>query len=821
MQLRAHERSFALVLFSVSASAAPFVDTVQPTLRAHCASCHAGPSPAGDFAVEPLLNQPQDDALQDRARWEQIARRMRSGEMPPAGAPQPAPEQAAAIVDWIDAVYTELDRTQPIDPGRVTARRLNRIEYSNSVRDLLGLDMNPAADLPPDPYGYGFDNNGDVLSINASLTEQYLRTAERIAQAAIPIDGAAPAPTMQRYLAERIGQDRQLRMRIDHAFPADGEYTLRTAFYQALKTGTRARLTLSVDGRQVGSDVLEFYYQIDRAIEAPKVWVAAGRHRIDATIEILPEPEYKGRPPYLEYVQVYGPLEVDHAAETSAYKRFFTCGHAPGRHNSVACARQILHPLARRAFRRPLQPAELDGLLTLAAQEEERSGSFEHAMRTALQAVLVSPQFLYRVERDRQADGRWPLSDHELAARLSYFLWSSLPDSELSRLADEGRLGEQLRPQVRRMLADPKAAALVENFTGQWLQTRNLEVTKPDPDLFPEFNGELARAMRTETEMLFAAILHEDRSILELLDSDFTFLNERLARHYGIEGVTGEDFRRVEIDQEQRGGVLTQASVLTVSSYPTRTSAVIRGKWILENILNEPPPPPPPDVPALDEAADAGSGTMRQQLEKHRANPACAACHARMDPLGFGLENYDAIGRWRDFEGDVPIDATGVLPGGQSFDSPAELKAIIAANDDAFTRALAEKMLTYATGRGMEISDRAAVRRIADRVKERDYGLRELVLAVVESDTFRMRAPREAEARGKSGTGSRKLAKGQQSFGNERLRAPGRCEEIRDWLARVNRTLEESTALIPARACPSDFSHLPVPVILSDEPGNL
>ena len=733
------------VALTSGAAAAPYDDVVRPLLRAHCASCHQGDSPAGGFAVETLVGLPEAETLAERERWEKVGLRLRAGEMPPQGATQPSPDQVRQTTEWIAASYERLDRTQPIEPGRVTARRLNRVEYANSVRDLLGLDMNPAADLPPDPYGYGFDNIGDVLSMNAGLTEQYLKAAETIAAAAVPVDADAPPPTMRRYLAERIGQDRQLRMHIDHAFPADGAYMLRTAFYQALKDGTRVRLRLAVDGKEVGSDVLQFYYQIDRGIEVPGVELTAGRHRIDASIEVLPEPQYKGKPPYLEYVQVYGPLETKPAAETGAYRRFFWCGHVPGKHDSRACARRILPPVMRRAFRRPITGSEIDALLTLVAGEERRGASFEQAMRTGLTAVLISPHFLYRIERDPDGPQAEPLGEHELATRLSYFLWSSLPDDELSHLADTGRLSSQLREQTLRLLADEKADALVENFTGQWLQTRNLEVVQPDADLFPEFNGELADAMRTETVMLFASVLRENRSILDLLTAPFTFLNERLAQHYGVAGVEGETFRRVDLDGGRRGGVLTHASVLTVSSYPTRTSAVIRGKWVLDNILNEPPPPPPPDIPTLEESAGASSGTMRQQLEAHRANPGCAACHQRMDPLGFGLENFDAIGRWRETDGDALIDATGELPGGVRFDGPAELRAVIAGNRDAFTRALAEKMLTYATGRGMEIEDRAAVRRVADRVAANGYRLSELILAVVDSETFRMRsAPLES-----------------------------------------------------------------------------
>ncbi|MEZ5363151.1 MAG: DUF1587 domain-containing protein [Bryobacterales bacterium] len=441
-----------LLIGATVAVAGVYDETVRPVLTQYCAGCHAGESPAGGLAIATLLEQPEDVALADRAHWEAIARRMRAGEMPPPGLPQPERANTVAVADWVEASYARLDRSQPVDPGRVTARRLNRVEYANSVRDLLGLDMNPAAELPPDPYGYGFDNIGDVLSTNSALLDQYVKAAETIARASIPMDGETIEPTMQRYLAERIGQDRQMRMRVDHAFPADGVYTLRTAFYQALKDGTRVRLTLSVDGREVGADELKFYYQIDRAIEAVAVPLTAGVHRIDATIEVLPEPEYKGKPPYLEYVQVYGPMKVLPAAESQAYRRFFTCGHAPGKHEPEACSKVILQPLARRAFRRPLRNGELERLLRLAAMERERTGSFEQSMRTALEAVLASPHFLFRIEADGAGPKPHPLSDHELATRMSYFLWSSLPDDELEQLADAGELRQNLPGQLERML---------------------------------------------------------------------------------------------------------------------------------------------------------------------------------------------------------------------------------------------------------------------------------------------------------------------------------------------------------------------------------
>jgi cytochrome c553 len=720
-------RFAAFLMATLAFGADPFLDSVKPVLQAHCASCHGAKSPAGGLSIPAMLAMPSSETLRQRDTWERIAGKIRAGEMPPPGAPRPSEDKLQAVVRWVDSSYEAIDRSRPADPGRVTARRLNRLEYANSVRDLLGLDLNPGEDFPADPYGYGFDNIGDVLSINSGLTDQYLKAAERVAQAAVPVPGETVPATMHRYLAERIGQDRQLRLTVDHVFPIEGLYTLRAAFYQALKDGTRVRMRIKVDGKPAAEGELRFYYQIDRGLNAPGVRVPAGRHRVEAAIEVLPDPPYKGAPPYLESVEVYGPLPEGQTPD----RRFFTCGQAPGQQNAD-CARQILAPLARRAWRRPVTGSEMDGLLGLAAREQTRTGSFAEAMRSSLMAILVSPHFLFRVERDRGA-GTHAISSHELATRLSYFFWGSLPDEELAGLADSGKLDSVVNEQTLRMLRDPRSAAFIESFAGQWLQTRNLSVLKPDAKLFPSFTGELAAAMRTETELFFAEILKENRSILDFLDAPFTYVNGSLAKHYGIAGVTGDQFRRVDLDGVQRGGVLTQGSVLTVSSYPTRTSPVIRGKWILDNLLNQPPPPPPPNVPALEEKAAASGGSMRQQLERHRTNTACAACHARMDPLGFGLENYDAIGRWRE------EDSSGELPGGVRFSTPAEMKKILKADPSVFARALTEKMLTYALGRGVELRDRAAVRKIVDRLQANGYRMQELILGIVDSEPFRKR----------------------------------------------------------------------------------
>ncbi len=735
--------ALCLSLPLIAPAADPFRDTVRPFLAKNCVSCHGLKEPAAGLNLAALVAK--SDSLRDRARWESISRRVRLGEMPPKGAPRPDLAQSASVTKWIDDTYARLDKTNPADPGRVTARRLNRFEYSNSVRDLLGIDMLPAEDLPADTYGYGFDNIGDVLSVNSAWTERYLKAAERIARAAIPTDADVPPPVMRRYMAERIGQDRQLHMTVDHAFPADGEYDLRAGFFQGLSNNTRALMKLFVDGREVGTRLIVVDYQIDRGIEAHGVPVTAGRHRVEATIEVLPESKYKGPPPYLEHLQVYGPMKVVPAATSAAYGRFFSCRHAPGAHTK-SCSRQILAPLAREAWRRPVSAVEMDGLLTLVGREQSRTGSFELAMRAGVEAVLVSPHFLFRVERDHGSGVR-QLDSYELAARLSYFLWGSLPDAELSKLADEGKVALNLRAQAVRMLADPKSQRFVESFAGQWLQLRNLSIVQPDAKLFPAFNGELAGDMRTESEMFFAAMLKENRPLPEFLDAKFTFLNDWLAKHYGIAGIEGPEFRQVELQGGQRGGILGHASVLTVSSYPTRTSPVIRGKWVLENLLNQPPPPPPPNVPPLEEKPGPAAGTMRQRLEAHRANAVCAGCHSRMDPLGFGLENYDAIGRWREQEGGAPVDASGVLPNGAKFGSPAELKSILVGQKDVFVDALSEKILTYATGRGMEARDRAAVKKLADHVRENGYRFQALILGAVESDAFRLRGAVRTETK--------------------------------------------------------------------------
>lgn len=733
---------YSLVLFAVwpaLAETGAFESTVKPFLRRQCQSCHNGQLSSGGLNVAPFLAMTGNEALRDRDRWEKIAGRIKAGEMPPPPAKRPPVQESASVVQWIEKTYVAMDKAEGPNPGRVTARRLNRAEYKNTVRDLLGVIPDTADDFPVDESGYGFDNIGDALSISPLRTEKYLKAAREAARAVIVLPQENVASTVEHYTAEQLNQTRKLELQFDHYFPADGEYTLRATFYQALRDKTKFHGQIRFDGKPVSETPLEFYYAMDRAFEARSLPVRAGKHRIEATITM--EPGYKGALPYVDSLDVRGPIRQLRPEITDTHRRIMTCGHTFGKHEA-GCARRVLTPLVRRAYRRPVSAAEVDRLASLAAMALDHGEPLEQGIRLAIEALLVSPRFLYRIEKDRVDPA--PLhhiSDHELASRLSYFLWSSMPDDELTALADAGKLRSPsiLEAQTRRMLDDPKSEALVVNFGGQWLQLRNLETAKPDPASFPGFDEELRKSMRRETELFLQAVLREDRSVLALVDGKFTFLNERLAKHYGVSGIApGPEFQRHEWDGVQRSGVLTQASVLTVSSYPTRTSPVLRGKWVLENLLNAPPPPPPPDTPGLDEQAAGSSGTMRQQLEKHRTNTVCASCHTRMDPLGFGLENYDAIGQWRTTEGALPLDTSGVVDG-KAFNTPAELKQILRQDKSAFARAFTGKLMTYALGRGLERYDRPEVNRIVAEAAGSEYRIQQLILGIVKSMPFQMR----------------------------------------------------------------------------------
>jgi hypothetical protein len=742
-------------LLAVAAWAGPgedFASTVAPFVRENCLLCHAARPAMAGLDLERYLAP--ERALQAVEVWEKVLAKLKSGEMPPKGRPRPAPEAMARVTRWIEARLTaEWPATRP-DPGRVTARRLNRAEYNNTVRDLLGVDLRPADDFPTDDSGYGFDTIADVLSVSPVHLERYLAAAEKLAAAAIVVDRPPPV-TQERYQIEpapaptgELVWPEEYSVR--HRFPVTGDYEILFAL-GGRRPGPleRLRLMLWVDGEPLANYELE--PETSRRRFEHRVRLKEGEHalraalvpdtsRVDDALGEHPGPNTREVNLVLDRFEIRGPYHPERRPLTDSHRRIIACGHAPGEHEA-GCARLILSRLARRAWRRPVTPEEVASLERFVRLREQEGASLEEGLQAALEAILVSPKFLFRIERDPAPGEVRRLDDFELASRLSYFLWSSMPDEELFALAEQGRLSEPevLEAQARRMIADPRARALVENFGGQWLQLRNLAAARPDPARFPDFDEELRQAMRTETELFFEEVLRRDRSILDFIDGRYTYLNERLARHYGIEGVKGPHFRRVELDGVQRSGVLTQASVLTVASYPTRTSPVLRGLWVLENVLGAPPPPPPANVPALDDSRVGSAATLRQQLERHRADPGCAVCHNRIDPLGFGLENYGPTGAWRTHEGRFPVDAAGELPGGRKFQTPAELKQILREDAPAFARTLTEKLLIYALGRGLARGDRPVIEAIREAVARDAYRFSTLILEIVKSPPFRMR----------------------------------------------------------------------------------
>ena len=804
----------ALVAGPAGVGAADFERDVKPVLERSCHACH---NPALRNADLDLASfETEAKILAEPKTWEKVVEKTRTRQMPPAPFPPLADAELELVTRWIETAFARQDAAKPPDPGRVTARRLNRAEYDNTVRDLLGVDLRPALDFPQDDSGYGFDNNGDVLSLSPALMERYLRAAERVARAAL-FGPEAPRPALVRLESTRArvepsplvlteydatGLTLRNAVHASYRFPVTADYVVRAILGGERPAGSEpVEIGFFVDDREQGVLALDpeglGSFSHDRQDFSGKtrelrLRITAGEHRLAGTIvrlfEGLPasyggiNPSKRPLPPPPEFrppkdatperlakareafekrlaeiapandvrvtrLELLGPYEPARGASAASLQKVY--GAVSKDRHTPRAARQILTRLARRAYRRPVSAADVDPLVRLVTRARARGERFEDGLALALQALLVSPDFLFRTERGRPARPGAPgrrLSDHELASRLSYFLWVSMPDDELLDLADQHRLSSPgvLEAQVARMLRDEKAAALVEAFAGQWLQFRALESVSPDRERFPEFDSGLRLAMRRETELLFLNLLREDRSLVELIDARYSFVNERLARHYGLPGVTGPEFRRVELEDARRGGILTHASVLTVSSYATRTSPVLRGKWILENMLNAPPPDPPAGVPRLDEAKVGADAPLRQQLEAHRTQPMCAACHQKMDPLGFSLENYDAIGAWREADGKWPIDASGVLPDGRSFSGASGLASVLGEDREAFARAVTAKMLTFALGRGLERYDRRTVEAIASRLAASDYRFSALVLEIVKSLPFQRRRGEEA-----------------------------------------------------------------------------
>lgn len=732
---------------------------VQPFLSRHCLSCHSGDKPKGDIALD---RYSQTGFADNEHIWVQVVSAVRSGQMPPREKKQrPTSSEIEDFTGWIDGQLAKSDCTKKINPGRVTIRRLNRTEYNNTVHDLVGIHFKPADDFPADDVGYGFDNIGDVLSMPPLLMEKYLAAAEKIADSAILLQAPVKGTT-KKYAAKTLktepkfpvnGEFRSLYSNGEafttHDFPRDGEYILRSRAYADQAGKDLAKLAFRIDGKDIKELEIKSRSGNPEIVEV-KTRVKEGKHKVSAAFTNdfydpkSPNPNERDRNLYVEFIEVQGPLEAPTYPESH---RLVVVAQPSASLTRKEAARRVAENFASRAYRRPATSKEVDKLVKLVELAEKNGDSFERGVQLMVQAVLVSPHFLFRIELDAPdaAPGTArTLNEYELATRLSYFLWSTMPDDELFREAKQGTLRQNLEPQVRRMLKDGKSKALVENFAEQWLQTRNLKNSTPDPKLYPGFDESLRNAMLRETDLFFEAVLHEDRSVLEFIDADYTFLNERLAKHYGISGVSGKEFQKVKFTDTRRGGVLTHASVLTITSNPTRTSPVKRGKWIMENILGTPPKPPPPGADDLKEDDQAvASGSLRQRMEQHRKNPNCAVCHVTMDALGFGFENFDGVGSWREKDGSFGIDPAGTLPDGKSFKDPGELRTLLKKRSTEFARCLTEKLLTYALGRGLEHTDRCSVDQIGKALAKNDYKFSTLFVEIARSEPFQKRGSRK------------------------------------------------------------------------------
>jgi mono/diheme cytochrome c family protein len=754
----------------------------------YCVTCHneRNKANAGRLDLATIdLSQPAKHA----EVLEKAVAKLRAGLMPPAGQRRPAAREQSSLIAYLETALDRAAEASP-NPGRTEAfHRLNRAEYRNAVRDLLDVEMDVTPFLPSDDASFGFDNIAGVLKISQSRLEQYLAAAAKISRVAIGSPVSAPDSHVYR-VPETTNQYDRLDglpfgtrggIRVRHEFPQDGEYELAIDLLCRLGGecdgsvgfADEHRMLMFIDGAQVASFTLEprkeFRAPADRVWRV-RVPVRAGPHEVIATFEKLPSiheidsayerfqrpyflngviggPSHTIYQPFIDAVTIGGPFNATGPGRTPSRQRIFVC-----QASTESCAKTIVRALARRAFRRPVTETDLMPLIAMY-RRGAADGGFEGGIDAALQWLLVSPEFLYRIARDPAgaAPGtNYRVSDIELASRLSFFLWSSIPDEGLLAAAERGRLKdpEVLRQQVRRMLADRRADALIENFAGQWLLLRNLEAQRPDLPLFPDFDDTLRYAARRETELLFGVVLRENRSVQELLTADYTFVNERLARHYGIAGIYGNEFRRVKLADGRRRGILGHASILTVTSRPNRTSPVLRGKWILGNVLGTPAPEPPADVPALPEnetGTKATVRTVRERMLAHRMNPVCSGCHAMLEPPGFALENFDAVGKWRDIdESMAPVDASGAMPDGTKFAGLNDFRAALMKDPDVFATTVTKRLLTYALGRGPEPYDMAAVRRIVRDAKRGGMKLSDIVIGIAQSVPFQMRRTADA-----------------------------------------------------------------------------
>ena len=765
-------------------------------LEQYCFSCHAGDQPAAELSLDSFTDN--HSLIENRDTWERVLEMLITGQMPPSDSEQPSMETSESFVAHIESIFDHVDRMAKPDPGRVTVRRLNKVEYKNTVRDFLGVDFDPTTNFPADDIGYGFDNIGDVLTVSPLLMERYLEAAEAIAARVILVEPPPPSKRYRRSRDLQPGHDdvpyngfRLLDPRATEAwktgpFTTDGarlkffpdiEIYFRAMLYAETDDQVPVKVALFIQGEALEdvsapeelAQFVGFDPTLHNKIRILEVFEITARdakkpQTIKTLVSRVPNVEKAGiamlKPPAAEsnaklYIRGFsseGPLDTRPASQ----RKILAC--TPGI-PEIEQTREVLTRLLRQGYRQPPSPQEVEQLTQFVASIQATGAPWEAGIQAAIKIILCSPKFLFRLELDDrpQRQEPYPMDAFQLASRLSYFLWSSMPDDELLALAERKQLTANLEAQVKRMLADPKASELTRNFGTQWLQIQRLATVAPDPKQFPNFTHKLRDAMLKETELFLESVFREDRSVLDLLDADYTFLNKPLANHYGIvdthgnwmgqtvtesggEAIKGREFQRVALQGASRGGILTHASVLTVTSNPTRTSPVKRGRWVLEQVLGAPPPPPPPDVPELEEEGEAVHGTtLRERLEQHRADPACANCHAKMDPIGFALENYNAIGAFRSKDAGFAIDTTAELPDGTTFDGITDLKRILKDRKQHFVRCLTEKLLTYALGRGLEYYDRPAIDKIVAQLESEGYRSSVLITEIVKSDPFRLR----------------------------------------------------------------------------------
>jgi len=755
-------------------------------LKTYCVTCHNDRVKSGELSLEHMDVAAVPTSAET---WEKVIRKVRAGMMPPSGMPRPEPARLDGFVTYLE---TSLDRAAAASPrpGRTSLHRLNRSEYANAIRDLLALDVDVTSLLPPDDESSGFDNIADVLTVSPSLMERYLSASWNISRLALGNTKITPSTATYRVRPD-LSQDQHIEglppgtrggTLIQHTFPVDAEYVIKVRLWRNTFDLMRGmedvhNIEIALDGERLALVTAGGPADFPKMTENPGVFgaeldkkmtvrlpVKAGTRTIWATTvlrshasrEDLIKPFIRTTvdgldimgDPSVDRITIEGPYAATGAGNSASRRKILTC-HPTAASQETGCARRILTTLARQAYRKPVDSGTTDLLMDFYRKGREGS-DFEHGIEAALQFILASPEFLFRVEPDPPAKvaatkSVYKLGDLALASRLSFFLWSSLPDETLISLAAQGKLSQPavLEQQVTRMLADPRSETLIGNFAEQWLHLRNLKTSNPDLQAFPDFDDNLRQAMKEETTLLFDSIMRENRSVMDLLNADYTFVNERLARHYGMPNIYGSRFRRVPVPTEARRGLFGQGSVLTVSSYPNRTSPVERGKWVLTNLLGVPPQPPPPNIPPLEEGGQDGKVLpLRERMEKHRKDPVCAGCHRLMDPIGFALENYDGTGRWRTTEEGRPIDASGTLFNGAAIDGVVGLRREIAKRPEVFVGVLTEKMMTYAVGRGMEYYDMPAVRKVVQDARASNYRFSDVVLGVVRSVPFQMKETR-------------------------------------------------------------------------------